>query len=527
MVEPFSIVTATIGTTLGVLGLCASTLSGLNNRKQSLINFGKCLRVWIATLKRFQSDLTQWDMSWKYETANAYQNTVYQRLWKDSFDDIVARRRDLTEHAAMLDQYVRSFLDIQEGELEEAWRSQPYARRLVGKRLRFAAFSEQTLRDKINLLEEDIRNLQHLCDRRMEDFKGEHPGASISEKAAGRLVALSEFGRNVWALRRKMAAYSGWTLELWPSGWSGSTDLSDWQTFTQIQLWLSFHVRVEEDRGHLQDHRVLLKYALEKHPNPTSWDNLLANRDQDVGNREGNPEVHRQELLARKTESFRDLFARRRFFADPGVYKRWEGDLVDLLLSLANWSALLWDTNWTTNLCSSGIRFVQGDVSGGPSIPSPCLHTLSLAQDHEPVDGQNEWNGPRGAVPAQGHEQRPPRRDMEHPPPEEEQRDGFERCIHGDAKLKLKNLGLVFAEMICATPFRFQRENSSLYERWNDANTWVDISENHILGLVEAKSGSRKVREAVNFCLRSEHGSQGTEGLGTFLHLYGEKVIKP
>jgi hypothetical protein len=61
---------------------------------------------------------------------------------------------------------------------------------------------------------------------------------------------------------------------------------------------------------------------------------------------------------SRKTPPLRVLF-RGGFFDTDIVYKAWEEDRARLALGLANWTLLLWSTNWTGELCCCVIEFVK------------------------------------------------------------------------------------------------------------------------------------------------------------------------
>jgi hypothetical protein len=374
------------------------------------------------------------------------------------------------------------------------------------KSLRFAVFSEATLNEKIRNLEKAIANLKSASEVRQKKLAGENPGATAPREAFSRLTDLNLFGQALWKLRLETnPGYSQLTLELRPSGWANNSDVGDWQMLTRVRIWLSFHYSATA-HGPAEARRVELDYTLATHFNPTEWICLLA-QTAPRQNRQGNPGMVGHNILSQQTKTFRQLFAGDKFFVRVPVYKAWQGDLAHLLVSLTNWSALLWNTHWTANLCPSGIRFARdGQAPVGTETPVPCLHTLSLRRDHEPDEGRPQLNDPL----------------IQHE---------IDRCTHGRPEHKLRNLGLVLAEMICAHPFRIgQSDPSRCAEKWDfETSSWVSVGggDDEILGMVQGKTRSAEVREAVAYCLTAEDGRKGSEGHTTFLTRYHDRVIKP
>ncbi|KAK4212328.1 hypothetical protein QBC37DRAFT_388951 [Rhypophila decipiens] len=512
MPEPLSIATAAIGTALGVLGFVVSTLSSLNRTKRSIIDFTGRIQLLIASLKACEKTLQDIDALWGYDEGD---ETFFGHIWGQEYMRIRNERQRVAQAANGVAEYVTKYLGLTDGEVS-VWTDDPSQGPgrlwLLYKRLRYALFSEETMSTKVTNLEKLISNLSRLYDARQKTLLGENPGLKVSPKHVRQLEKLYSFGSALWDMRRlgRSRNYSQWTVELWPLGWDGSTNFSDWGrlSLSRVHLWLSFRAPPGPDGRGAGDHRVRLDYDPSSNFNPTSLAELLTDPARRGMNGVENPQMRNHSPLVRRTRTFRQLFAHDNFFTHPFVYKAWQPDLAQLLVSLTNWSALFWITNWTTNICPSGIRYVRATRINS-QISEPCLHTLSHRRDHEP-------GGARVEDGIRVHNE-------------------YDTCIHGgpvnNPQVKLRNLGLAVVELICTRPFRFCEADDSQYEQWcNESSSWTRVTLNEILGLVERKSGAVSVREIAHFCLASEvriDEDQPWDGHATFIHEYTEKVIQP
>ncbi|KAK4213838.1 hypothetical protein QBC37DRAFT_400220 [Rhypophila decipiens] len=509
MPEPFSIAIASFGTTVGVLSLLASTLSNLNIIKRKFLDFSRQIAIFANTLDACRCDLDELDTLWGYDV---WSDNVFQEVFGDQFERVQGERERVIKHANKVREYLMDkFLKMTE---EEAipWLQDP--RKTPGVflwklRIRYAFFSEETLRTKITDLEKAISNLRNTHRAQQKRLLGDNPKPTLNPKHINQLVTLRKHGEWLWGLRQKgeTSRYYDWTIDLRPPGWEGSTDIIDWENVTldRAQIWLSF--RTPQGYGYsAQEYRlrfdqdVNAKLCLLGPLGPGSVPYLLVHHPEPRRNVGGNPIISTERLLYQRTKDFQRLFAEEEFFRHPSTYTAWQSDLGQLLVSLTNWSALLWNTNWITDLCPSGIRFVD---EGGP--PEPRLHTLGQRPDH--ADGD------------------------------------YGDCNHSTPEFRLRNLGLVMAGLICASAFRFttrsQRRDSDIkpYQLWKPSERrWVSLRPNDILIMVKDKSKSVTVKDAVHFCFeykdirgpRSDSRDvYSWDNHATFLRNFIEKVIVP
>lgn len=483
--EPFTITATAFSITLGTLGLIVSSLSTLNDLKTAVEDFRIRLPILVRALKRCQEELTAWDALWCWGLHHD-DPQFNKRLWgtNDKFLDIYQHRLSVHTAAQKLNSYVQDSLEL-EG---KGWTGQQWMK------VRFGLFSESTLRTRIEYLEKAITNLKRSSESRGRELNDD--GTPDGTQASVQLVDLETFGQALWDLRNGSNwRYSEWALELRPVGLANQTNVLKWKTFTQVHIWISFHVPGNTTiTSPSTYHRVSLDYTLgAKGFEPRPLENLLAHNtlpraQPRTWNHHGNPRLSSHSMPTHKSRTFRDLFVPENFFAQSPVYQSWTGDLAHLLASLTNWSGLLWNTDWTTNLCTSGIRYVKETTDAdSEQVLHPCLHTLSLQGDHRP-------NG--------------------------------EDCKHGQREQKLRNLGLVLAELICANPFRLGT-NSPYEIRQVSSASWIPVSTNGILDEVWRKTRSKGLKDAVLFCLEPDDAEVGTRAHAVFLRHYTEEVIKP
>lgn len=167
------------------------------------------------------------------------------------------------------------------------------------------------------------------------------------------------------------------------------------------------------------------------------------------------------------------------FFGDFIARKAWEPDRARLLLALSNWTFLLWHTEWTTDLCCSGLRLVKPEAGEG-TTSTP---TFMLGQHME--CGHHNW--------------------------------------------KLVNFSLVLAEVILAVPLRIdpavEGEIQYVLARQRDQWTRVDLAD--MLGQVKDRAKSESVYMAIRFSLDQSRTLSNGPFEAYFLLVYLEKVFKP
>ncbi|KAL1868948.1 hypothetical protein Daus18300_005784 [Diaporthe australafricana] len=419
----------------------------------------------------------------------------YRSLWKEQYKQmsdtvykVIQGMRGINEHIDRI---------VNEKKNSPAWKKYldvPRARYV--RNLTYALFSNSSLQGGIAQLKVNIARLKEVSEMRLRKMQGNAVDLKLTGPEAFQLTNLEYFGRKIiQELRGSLPTASAWSLELCHPDIGGSA--SNWQGLTSVQLWLSYSIPVVGQHNQAR-HRIIVDYSLEDGPNPP-WRASALPGANPAHNPPGNPPrslphnprlAKNEDGTGKLTVPFSNLF---RICHGDKYFpaELWAWDQAYLVLSLANWSLLLWTSEWTARWCSSGLHFVQvetgNDEAGKNAFFFPSFSRCASPPGTDVNQGQN----------------------------------------HHHSNLKLRNLGLVLAEAICIVPLRVSPANENLYEEC-DGGRWVPLSVNALLALVEKKAKSKCVRDAVQQCLRSNATFQTTnDKLAAFFKEYVKMIFDP
>lgn len=435
-------------------------------------------------------------------SADSKDDTLYMFLWgrqhkqiQEAVDKIIQDMRDISEHIDRIENKKNS----------PEWKSYfSFHRARYLRNLTYALFSNSFLRDEIARLKAAIVHLKDVSERRLREMQDSRNTAhfNLNGRKAFHLANLEYFGRVILQqMHADLPAASAWSLELCHPDIGG--DATDWQDLTSVQLWLSYSMPVvgQEDAGTQARRRIILDYSLDKDPNPPQWASSLPGANPALGDPPRDL-VHNPRLIENPhgtgmmTVPVSNLF--RKWHGDEFfLAELWAWDQAYLVLSLANWSLLLWTSDWTARWCSSGIHFVRSATD----VRNAGRHGVFF-----PAFSRSALEGPGTAAGQRQHQ--------------------HSDCCH--SPLKLCNLGLVLAEAICITPLRVSTAHKGQYEMCVDGE-WELASEAALLDLVDEKTArSKSVRDAVQYCLRSTENFQSTRyKLAGFFGRYVKEVFDP
>jgi len=469
----------------GLLGSLPTTVSNLNLLRHSVVNFRRHVQSLRLMVEACEAEFLAWNKTWNY---NNYSPDVYRFLWGQLYNRIINARAAVDEDVQRLWGHIEHVLDTPT--IDREWtRHFAFHRRPILRRLTFALCSEKSLIREITQLNDDLKNLQTLSDVRLKLLSGTKLSTPITAPLATRLGNLVNFGQNLFLNLRQPREASDWALELRPLETSG--DAEAWQSMRFLRVSFMFFLHSPQNRGW---HRVTLQYMLQEPIRRDDGESWVVDSSGDA-NPQSNSTVSRDRLYMQRTRPFRTLF-KEGIFGNRAVYKAWEADQAHLVLSLSNWAMLFCKSDWATNICCCRIRFVRvGTEAEAMGARGPRLHSLAIQESHE----HQEQHG------------------------RQVQQAGNEECFYRSPGLK--NLGLVLAETICATPFRQPATNTSQYERWN-GSAWVEISETDLLDIVRSKSNSEKLVKAIEFCLNVDV-TANADDIASFYSEYVEQVLTP
>lgn len=456
-----------------------------------------------ARLEKFEfqhedycAQLAHWDKLWHY-TGN-HSEDIYRRLWNEQYEAIVENRNAIQRDCEELGKHLARVLG-NHGENISAWRKYGalHRKKIIGA-LTFALASEESLTAQVTSLEQKFATLRSLSNGRLESIIGSSAKNAVEQPklvdTALYAVNLRSFGERVSQLRKAVST-SDWALELCGTEY-GSDEFDTWETLVDMTvLRVRFGYLMCEDQR-----RVTLVYSPKRPETPENWpcrvvpiraplaaSPLALARQESISDEPAvsdNPSAeHKQDFPpGRKSRSFRDLF-KVNFFGSRETRAQWQGDQARLLASLSRWAVLLWESDWITNACCSGIRYVCTDGD----IEAESFHAITVKQL-------------QAAINEEGH--------------------------HRD--LRLKNLGLVLAEIVCYAPFRQSRVGNDLtYQKFIDG-IWQDISTTDLLKEVKKSSlASESLRKAVEFCLNTLEPGPRSGDLMDFYREIINKVVAP
>lgn len=478
-------VVAPIGFAFGALGFFLTTISKIEEKSREFRECKKRLRAYKRELADCYGKMKSWAMIW--QDGSGYNEESYRYMWSESYDEIVHGMEDIAELSSQIEKSIHKASNVVQKPEQDRLRlldklisELSRKGRQTVKDIAMALYQNQALADRIGRLKSTIDNVTNLSKREFQNRHGVYLTGEATAADIDRAVRLHEFVQSLTTLASKLyeersAAQTTdqWALELRFPDENGN--VKDWDQTSRVFIDFTFViVRPPASESERKLRVKQQRYRLENSGDQIDWQQIILGQV-------NAPEIAANVLRTptRKSHPFRKLF-KEGFFDHTLMYRAWEQDQARLTLALSNWALLLWDTNWTANLCCHGLRFVP-PVSGSDFS----THTFSV-EEHE-------------------------------------------HCTHHS--LKLKNFGLVLAEIILATPIRpvaTDMEYARQYEKWAKAEEkWIRISREEILKEVNKKSKSASLCDAIKFCLDERSPLATGPFSPNFLQQYIDSVFKP
>jgi hypothetical protein len=478
-------VVGAIGFASGCIGFLVGTLPTLVARGHDILGFKARLEAHHLDLVTCYAKMKAWELTWGSD--NTYPEDIYRGLWAESYGDISSglnEIRILSQKIAKTIYTGDKNLTLDDDNMDlAAWKQMlsTSERRNPGivKRIVTGVIKNQTLSERIGRLKRIVDNVVELSQRALQH----HTGAFASD-ARDTLVRLQQFTDGLTRLANNLYHFcaaslttSEWSLELRPPDEFNS--IKNWDHLAQVDI--NFAFVFARPAAALEERRLTVTYTRQNVPRVVDWYRALLAQPTQVSDQPRNITVLVQQQPSRRSRPFRDLF-KAGVFNGRYVCQAWEQDRAQLMLALSNWVLLLWRSDWTLNLCCGGLRFVQ--PAQGTDTPTH-TYTISFAPNEHAQCQHHAW--------------------------------------------KLKNFGLVLAEIMLVTPIRpASADGQTEYERWaSEKQTWEPITREELLGDVYRRSKSASMRDAVKFCLdeRSPLGSGPfTSG---FMLRYIDSIFEP
>ena len=382
MFEPFSAL-AVLGFAAGTLGFIVSTISKIDEKFQDVQEYEKRLRSFKWQLEDVYMELRVWHSIWVGRKAFPLQ--TYIHFWGlDGMANIDSRVKGITELSNEIKRLLRHPVTNETGfslrgsEIED-WHqligddtakvlSSPcstHEKAGLVRKVAFTLFHNATLLEKISRLKTHVNGLREFTQStfRLRQWS-DHSRVTASElhhisDLNNFIDRISSTGRSLYGSRSPLSRFE-WTVEI------GSPDPKH-----ALHLWTevdAVHVdfMVRETALHVQTKASRVRVRVDKLSTlPDRIVPLVVQRVDDVALCYGQRETHSKydcffDMLEKPTRRSRPL----RKLITEGVFsgknrKSFEVERADLVYGLGHWMVLLWNTPWSSDLCTCGIRYIH------------------------------------------------------------------------------------------------------------------------------------------------------------------------
>ncbi|KAH4848969.1 hypothetical protein HBH75_149900 [Parastagonospora nodorum] len=386
--------------------------------------------------------------------------------------------------------------------------------------IKYAIYHRNIIEDWITGMEKSVEALEKLFQSELELQTAGHL-KTLSQDNVLNLEGVKRFVKSLSRLATTLykgtvtsvetASAYDWALELAPS--VALADVEEWD-FAQVTLALSFSgpgLQQQKQQFKIQAcHQVS-----ETTDSVTRWqvEQIVKNNIKGVSGPpiEGLLCVVQQDH-GRRTRPLGELFVK-----NPHLFRdvAWRPDRMSLILGIVKWALLLWDTEWMKHLCSYGLHIEKIPIER-VATKDPITEGTIVDASHEYAPTDDKALGEDAKMNAST------------------QVFVLNECSNYDCRnssLKLRNIGLVLAEMVLAVPLRSRSESAGIveapsYEQFVNGH-WKNISSTKIKTDVRMKTMSIPFANAVGFCLTDVSKLGKAPFQAGFLFRYIEKIYKP
>jgi hypothetical protein len=288
----------------------------------------------------------------------------------------------------------------------------------------------------------------------------------------------------------KTASTHNWALELKPA--DGLEDIENWE-LAEVDLKLSF----SGPRLQRQQHFKIQMHHQANDPDRPITREQIEQAVMSQVHRVSGPTIEGlkcnvRQLHTRRTRPLGELFAENpALFLDPA----WRPDRMTLIRGVLDWVLLLWDTDWIRHVCSYGLHSEKTMCTKATPRKHECTADTPSEVPSTIGELEEETKGEEEAAAAAVTKSYAHILVMD--------KCSLDGCR--DSSSRLKNVGMVLAEIILATPFRSRsgcagNEHSLTCEQLKEGK-WEGVSPRSIKLAVRTKTNSTPFANAIGFCL--------------------------
>lgn len=500
MFEPLSAL-AVLGFATGTLGFVVSTISKIDEKVQDIRECESRLRSFNWLLDNAYMELRAWYSIWM--GRKAFPRETYVHFWGvEGVENIELRIHGINELSDEIKYLLQrpvmgeSEKPLSHSEMDD-WcylihhDARPHAARTTTKRIGlvrkvgFTLFHNTALLEKIGRLKTQVEGLRDYSQSLFRLEQQGDPTKKIVSSELRRIAELkafvdtiSHFGSILYASRLQSPRLE-WAIELGPPESGYSLDL--WSEVDA--MYIDFIVRdtapnVKTNSGRVRFHvEENSTYEGEDLPLIAEMvEQVVLNSEQPENNSKSHQLFSPLERPISRSRPLRKMLTGSVFSGTRR--KSFDVERASLVYGLGHWVVLLWNTPWSDNLCTCGIR---------------CTHLADTNTRHSflPLPNRSHWS-PRS-----------------HPPELAKNRMGL--------------LGVALAEIALALPISVvlgEREASFIIEK-------RPTSRKEILRMLRDKFGRNTITKAVSYCLDPDLADSGSSLRADHLERYCENVVLP
>ena len=372
MFDPFSAMGA-LGFITGSLGFIVSTLPKVDEKSRAFREHGSSIRAFGNRLEDAYFDLRAWTFIWAGKKG--YPNSFYMHVWGlDGLESVNSRLKDILEESKEIEKLL--YQPTKVGKSLEASSELKYWTAYLARlplqekdrfidRVIFAFFRNDTLKEKIERLENSIKGLRKSTQQNFRLRHDDDPGLKVTGPEL-RLLNLqlfvnriSDIGSSLYRSLTHSSTFE-WAIELGPPETDLSLDLSS----EMEQMYVDFIVRAKAEKRRIKARRM--RIYLENLPSQTvGSSDLMEQTVEKVFLGQGSPEFDSGhngifDILEHPVKRSRAL----KKMLTAGIFsgehrKDFELERADLVYGLGHWMVLLWNTPWFSDFCTCGIRCIH------------------------------------------------------------------------------------------------------------------------------------------------------------------------
>jgi len=355
-----------------------------------------------------------------------------------------------------------------------------------GDAIRFALWNREILEAWMTRLEKTIKVIDELFEQEFHTRTADHFSDSFNIGRVDELHDLEEFAGNLMSMAKGLYEECLGTPNTcaWGLGLQSPADgasISNWKIVAPVTIELGFSTPDENPR-HFQLHVCYKEDNPATHTTNGAIGKLIlakaAGNDGQCDPCDHVKLIH-QEPFTRRTSPLGSLLK-----SKPHLFKdvAWFIDRDKLIHGLSEWALLLWDTPWFDKLCCDGLVIETG--SGASSTTS--RRQIFNVTAHDECDAQQH-------------------------------------------KSRLKNLGIVWAQLILGKPIRSVMTTGSAKNAFEQliGKDWTALYLSDINGAILGATGSLLLQKAVDFCLKSESRLAKLQFMPGHLFKYIDCIYNP